>query len=327
MSPRTVRIMALLMPSPLAAAIARRGDDARLVGDIALVLGVVWIVMAASLIAILIGGRRRPAPAARIDVLTATGASMMYGGTASIIASGIVGWASLAVVGTLGMCAVMIAVIWSLVGSPAAIDRGPRRRSNARSYRRARPSSGDPLREQITISRVTIPVGMRLFVQGRALRHGTTSRYVVDAEASGGRVVLGGELGPAARGDHTAPPLALWLGDLLGLTRTPIVHRGEAAFVVVPRVVRVEGVERLLGPGGDDATSTPSARFPTEGIVLIREYARQGDFVLHATGSTGSGRCSRTSSSSACPTRFHRPSPRYALILEQSGFLSASTVR
>jgi uncharacterized protein (DUF58 family) len=118
---------------------------------------------------------------------------------------------------------------------------------------------------------------MRLFATGRTTAHGPTTRYAVGAEGSRGELQLDSQLGPARRGEHRAPPLTLWLRDVLGLTRTPVVQRGEASFSVLPRPVTVTGAHTLLGPGGDDATSVPAQRQPTEGTFRIRAYAPGDD--------------------------------------------------
>jgi hypothetical protein len=85
---------------------------------------------------------------------------------------------------------------------------------------------------------VRIPLGMRLFITGRAMRHGPLSRYALDSTSSRADIKLEGELGPGLRGEHHAPPLELWLGDVLGLTRMPTFHRADAAFTVLPRMMR-----------------------------------------------------------------------------------------
>src|SRR5262249_14616028 len=85
-------------------------------------------------------------------------------------------------------------------------------------------------------------------------------------------VRLASEIGVAQRGEHVAPAMALWLGDVLGLTRTQPVELGEARCSVLPRPAAVDGVRALLGAGGDDATALPTQRLPTEGAFRIRNY-------------------------------------------------------
>src|SRR5690349_8509023 len=85
------------------------------------------------------------------------------------------------------------------------------------------------------------------------------------------------ELGIAPRGDHRVPPLFLWLGDVLGLTRTAVVERGAAQLSVLPRPSAVDGVRALLGPGRDGATSRQTQRQPSEGVFRIRTYVPGDD--------------------------------------------------
>jgi uncharacterized protein (DUF58 family) len=226
-----------------------------------------WIVMAGALVGVLVRKSARTSWE-RLEVLTATGALMMWTGAGALFLSAIVGWASLSVIGLLGVSTVCITVTWSaLVGSESVW-------ANARIVRSILPAlavEGDALREEVKLAGVTIPVGMRLFATGRAMPHGAISRYVVEASASGAELVLVSELGPARRGDHHAPPLVLWLGDILGLTRTPSIERGDAKFVVLPRVGTVDNAKNLLGPGGDAPVALPH-QLPTEGTFRIREY-------------------------------------------------------
>src|SRR2546430_2690144 len=92
-----------------------------------------------------------------------------------------------------------------------------------------------------------------------------------------GRPRPNAELGRGPRGEHRVPPLALWLGDVFGLARGPIIHRGEAQLLVLPKPCQVDHVRDLLGPGGDAATSVPTQRMPTEGTFRIREYTTGDD--------------------------------------------------
>jgi len=118
---------------------------------------------------------------------------------------------------------------------------------------------------------------MRLFCTGRAWRHGAVTRYAIGAELSDAAVELEAELGAAPRGEHRAPAMAWWLGDVLGLARGPIVYRGEATLTVLPRPRAVDGARDLLGAGGDAATTVPSQRLPTEGTFRLREYTTGDD--------------------------------------------------
>jgi len=212
-------------------------------------------------------------PIDRIDVLTANGAAMMWTGLLALIGSAWSGWASLGVIGVLGVGTVSVAALWTAI--VAASNAVWRRAEVSCSVLPEMATEGDPLREQIEIRALAIPPGMRLFVMGRAQRHGVISRYVVDGEV--GELRLESELGPALRGEHHAPPLAMWFGDVMGLTRTAVVHRAPTAFTVVPRQVAVDGARTLLGEGGDDQRALPAHKMPTEGTFRIRSYVPGDD--------------------------------------------------
>jgi hypothetical protein len=69
----------------------------------------------------------------------------------------------------------------------------------------------------------------------------------------------------------------MWFGDIFGLTRTPVVARGEVAtFTVLPKPIVVDGVKELLGKG-DASTSVQTEKMPTEGSFRIREYVPGDD--------------------------------------------------
>jgi len=281
-SGRELRV-ATLVAAPAVAAIAELpAHSARLLITSAPVLAVMWGVTMTALIARAIqdAGRRDPPADLRpswhqLDVLTATGSSMMWTSAAALIASGITGWASLCVLGVLGFGVVFVAATWTAV---AAGGDGPwRRAAIARAIVPDTAIEGDPLREELRLTGVRIPAGMRLFVTGRAMRHGAITRYAVGSGCSLADVRLTGELGPAQRGEHCAPPLALWLGDVLGLARSQPVEHGEARFSVLPRPAAIEGARALLGAGGDDAIALPAQRQPTDGSFRIRNYAAGDD--------------------------------------------------
>ena len=278
MAPRTKRILTLFAPPALAALFTPRIDHHAVLRVGVPLLVVMWIVMAGVLLARFALARNDMSARSRwaeLDVLTASGAATSWFGAGAIIASGLLGWASLSVIGLLGLATVYITVTWTAI---TAGGDAPWR--DAKVVRTISPEvgvEGEPLRERVELAGIRIPPGMRLFATGRALRHGKVSRYVVDADGSRCEVVLESELGAAVRGEHRAAPLELWLGDVLGLTRSPIVERGGASFTVLPRTRSVDGVRMLLGAGGDDATSRPAQQLPTEGTFRIREYAPGDD--------------------------------------------------
>jgi uncharacterized protein (DUF58 family) len=276
MSPRDARIAALIVPSLLVALITLHANEAMIytAGQILLAL---WITTLGALLILALDGKHTKVSIwQRVDVLTSGGAAMMVTGSCALILSTAIGWASLSVIGVLGVGAVYLAVIWTAL--VASSDMPWRYAKITRTIVPERSTEGEPLREVIELSNVRIAAGMRLFITGRAMRHGSFSRYCVDSRASGAEVRLESELGPALRGEHRAPPLELWLGDVLGLTRTAVVERGEGAmFTVLPTPMQVDGAQQLLGPGGDAATSNPTTVLPTEGSFRIREYVDGDD--------------------------------------------------
>lgn len=242
-------------------------------------LFVLWFALAVALVVRFIGARSTNEMPARdiahIDVLTAGGTAMMWTGTTSLVAAAAIGWASLSVVGVLGLGVVQLSALWTLI---VAVGQGPWR--GARVIREVVPAvavEGEPLREQIRLTNGRVPSGMRLFIVGRAQRHGIVSRSVVDGRDAGREVRLETEIGPALRGDHRAPALAMWFGDVLGLSRTTVVHLGETSFRVLPKPAVVDGAPVLLGAGGEAAIARPTQHAPTEGTFRIREYVPGDD--------------------------------------------------
>jgi uncharacterized protein (DUF58 family) len=275
---RELRI-ATLIAAPAVAAIAELpARSARLLSTTAPVIGILWLIMASALTARVAQEVRRQArnPADlrpawhQLDVLTATGCALIWTSAGALIACGITGWASLSVLGVIGLGTVFIAATWTAIA--AGGDVPWRRATVTRAIVPEIATEGDPLREQLHLTGVRIPAGMRLFATGRAMPDGPTTRYAIGADCSHADVRLASELGPAPRGEHVAPAMALWLGDVLGLTRTQPAELGEARCSVLPRPAAVDGVRALLGGGGDDAIALPTQRLPTEGTFRIRNY-------------------------------------------------------
>jgi uncharacterized protein (DUF58 family) len=274
-SARANRIWALIAPPLLITLITFNVRDAMVYTAGQILLGM-WITTLGALLILALDARRTRVPVwERVDVLTSTGAAMMATGAGALILASALGWASLSIVGVLGVGAVYLAVIWTAL--VAGSDAPWRRAKITRTIVPDRAVEGEPLREQVRLTNVSIPAGMRLFITGRAMRHGAVSRYIVESRDSGADVKLESELGPALRGEHQAPPLELWLGDVFGLTRSAIVRRGEATFTVTPKPMVVDGAQHLLGAGGDAAMSIPAHAIPTEGSFKIREYADGDD--------------------------------------------------
>lgn len=279
-SARELRVATLMAAPVITATAILSVPGAGILTVTAPVLGALWLATAAALIV-----RTARAPLGRandlrpawhhLDILTATGATVMWTGSIALIASAITGWASLAVLGVLGLGMVFVAALWTALA--AGGDSPWRRAAISRAIVPEVSVEGDALREQLSISGVRIPAGMRLFATGRAMRHGAVTRYAVGSEGSRAELQLDSDLGPAMRGDHAAPAMAFWLGDVLGLTRTPDAEYGEIRFSVLPRPAAVDGARALLGAGGDDAHSEPTQRQPTDGTFRIREYTPGDD--------------------------------------------------
>ena len=237
-----------------------------------LVMG--WLLMI-GLVALRAREAQRGQRAQQLDVLTATGRSTMWTGALALALAQPTGWASLSVLGVLGLGATYAAVVWSVFACGARVWREAKL---AREILPATSTEGEPLREELRVTGLVVPAGMRWFATGRATPQGAVTRYAVGTEASRAELVLESDLGVASRGEFRAPPLAMWFGDVLGLTRTPLVHGGgEVAFTVLPKPMPVDGVKDLLGRGGDAMTAVPTVRMPTDGTFRIREYAPGDD--------------------------------------------------
>lgn len=280
---RELRVATLLAAPAVAAIAMLPARSARLLSTTAPVLGILWLIMAAALTARVAQDARRqdkhPAdlrPAwHQLDVLTATGSAVIWTSTGALVACGITGWASLSVLGVVGLGVVFVAATWTAIA--AGGDAPWRRATVTRAIVPEIATEGDALREQLHLTGARIPAGMRLFATGRAMPDGPTTRYAIGADCSHADVRLASELSPAQRGEHAAPAMALWLGDVLGLTRTQPAELGEARCSVLPRPAAVDGVRALLGAGGDDAVALPTQRQPTEGTFRIRNYAAGDD--------------------------------------------------
>jgi uncharacterized protein (DUF58 family) len=209
-----------------------------------------------------------------LDVLTATGRSTMWAGALAIVLAATTGFASLSVLGVIGMAAAFGAVIWTSLACGARCWRDA---TITRTIAPGTVTEGEPVREELRVVGVVIPPGMRWFATGRVTPHGVATRYSIGSEGSRSTVVLERELGAVPRGVHRVPALAMWFGDVLGLARTSAVHHGEAELTVLPKPVVVDNVKALLGRGGDAATAVPTTRMPTDGTFRIREYAPGDD--------------------------------------------------
>jgi uncharacterized protein (DUF58 family) len=274
---RRLRIATLIVPAFASWSIAfDAAQSGALVKAASQALIPLWVVMAgAILVRAIEGGLRHKRIVDQLDVLTTTGQAMVWSAAGAIVASVATGWASLAVVGLLGFAVVAVTVTWTAL--VAGGDEPWRTATVARKIFPEMAVEADPMREEVTVRGVRIPAGFRLFATGNLGRHGAVTRYVVGSEASGAEVKLESDLGLARRGEHQVAPMKLWLQDVLGLCRTPIAERGEASYTVLPRPGSVDGAKNLLGRGGDDNSSIPTQRLPTEGLFRMREYVAGDD--------------------------------------------------
>lgn len=274
------RIGSVFIPSLIAVLVALRAKSGQ-VHTAGQILGLLWVVMAFTL-----WMRYRQANKAgtlgmpsegwqHLDVLSATGRATAWTAVVCLGASQLTGWASLSVLGVLGLAVVCLATTWTAL--MAGGDVPWRKATITRTIVPEIGIEGEPMREKLTLEGVKIPAALRLFATGRATRHGVQSRYAVGSDGSDAALELESDLGPAPRGEHRAKPLTLWLGDVLGLTKTAAIERGECTFVVTPRPAKVEGVRELLGDGRDDMHSRFTHKMPTEGTFKIREYAPGDD--------------------------------------------------
>lgn len=275
---RAFHIASVFVPPVLAGGLAFGARNTH-TPDFVGLLVLVWWVMVAALVIRFLEAHKLPKEDGdvlrHLDVLTGSGRALMWCGVLAVLLATKTGWASLAVLGVLGLCSACIAVTWTAI--MAGGDLPWRHAKVTREILPSQCTEGDILREEVRLDGVRIAPGMRLFVQGRPTPQGITTRYALGNDASRSEVKLESDLGPAPRGDHVAPPLAMWLTDVLGLTRTPVVYRGEASFTAMPRPFKVDNVRELLGTGGDDMHTVPTHRMPTEGTFRIREYVPGDD--------------------------------------------------
>jgi uncharacterized protein (DUF58 family) len=275
---RAVRIATLFAPSLAAWAVVHgalpetRQDPLTRAGVAALVP--LFCVMAAALLvrAVEAAGARRSWLEA-LDILTAPGRALVWTAAVATVGAALVGWASLAVLGLLGLGVVYVLVTWTAL--VAAGEEPWRGLDVARAFAPAIAVEGDVVREQLTVAGLRIPAGFRLIVRGGVPRH-TATAYVLAGDAAG-EVSLEAELGPARRGDFDVAPAELWLQDVFGLCRTRVQRLGAAHLTVLPRTVGIDALAAIAGARGDDADSAPARVLPTEGCFRLRAYAPGDD--------------------------------------------------
>ena len=223
-------------------------------------------------------GRRRGVDAwlTSIDILTTQGCWTIWSSAGAIALAVSVGWASLSVVGVLGLAVVHVSVLWALLrvsgDDPWSVA------SLTRTFASGRVLEGDAVVERLRFVDPRIPAGFRLFSSGRVGPRWPTSRDVLEAASSEGEVIVERDVGPAVRGVHDAEPVEVWLEDTLGLVHSRLVRvgAGVARLTVLPRGAAVDGARSILSLGGNDKEAKTATRLPTEGSLHLREY-RPGD--------------------------------------------------
>jgi uncharacterized protein (DUF58 family) len=279
---RRIRVVSLLLPMFIVTMLVADDRGGALLHAAGFALYGIWLSLVVVLgVRFVIGCRAKAktaeaaSPWDHVDVLTSSGTAMLWTGVGALALARITGWASFSVLGVLGVGIVLLAALWTACA--AVGDRPWRRVKVTRTITPAIAVEGEMLREELTIADLDVPPGMRLFVLGRAMRHGLPSRYVVDGKDACGEVKLEAELGCALRGEHEVPPLLMWFADVLGLSRTSVVYRGATTFTVKPKAAVVDGVQKLLGAGGDAQIANPTVHAPTDGTFRIREYVPGDD--------------------------------------------------
>ena len=274
---RALRIATLFLPSLLAWAVVRADvhevTATMRAGLTALVP--LFCVMAAALIvrAVEAAGARRSWTEA-LDILTAPGRALVWTAAAATAGASLVGWASLAVLGLLGLGVAYITIMWSAL--VAAGDEPWRSLAVTRTFAPSTAVEGDALREELAIAGARVPAGFRLLVRGGVARHVSTA-YILESDISHSDISLQAELGPARRGDYDVPPAELWLQDLFGLTRSRVMRLGAGKLTVLPRPVAIDELAAVAAARGDDADSVPAQKLPTEGCFRLRAYTTGDD--------------------------------------------------
>jgi uncharacterized protein (DUF58 family) len=269
------RIASLVVPPALAWYVAVSATrPTELTKTVGLALGALWALVAGALatsgLRALARSKDGPSLLDRMDVLTASGSALGWTAAIAVMASVWIGWASLSIVGLLGMGTLALAVVWATVSVGGEDPFG--RASVSRRFVPEVAPEGAAVIEELYLSNVRIPVGFRLFASGRVGPRWAMSRYVVEDGESGGEIRLESDVGPAIRGDHEAEPLEIWLQDVFGLCRSARVRARGGRLTVLPRLRTVVGAEPLLAERGVDLEPKASDRLPTEGALKLREY-------------------------------------------------------
>ena len=190
-----LRIASVVLPSAIAWDVAFSAPHpTRLTEAVTYALGPLWLLVAGVLVVRCVRAlrRRHLAPHAeqaslldQIDVLTASGSSLSWLGAGAIVASVWMGWASLAVVGLLGLGLVQLMVVWTQLVAGGADPW--RRASVTRRFVPENAVEGTKVAEELRFTDVRIPTGFRLFATGRIGPRWPTSRYVIGGTSPGER--------------------------------------------------------------------------------------------------------------------------------------------
>lgn len=269
------RVASLVGPPALAWHVAfSASEPTEITRAVTFALGGLWLLVASALairsLRALTRDKAGPSLLGRVDVLTASGSALAWASSFAILTSVWLGWASLSVVGLLGMGVLYLVVLWT-----TAVAGGEDPFGRASVMRRFVPevaTEGAPVVEELHLANVRIPVGFRLFASGRVGPRWATSRYTVEDTESGGEIRIESDIGPAIRGEHEAEPLEIWLQDVFGLCRTARARAGGGRLTVLPRVREVVEAKALLGEAGRDREPRTTQRLPTEGALRLREY-------------------------------------------------------
>jgi uncharacterized protein (DUF58 family) len=268
---RLLKGASLLCPTAWAWGVAWNISSADLRHAVLYALGPLWLATAGALVVRvadgLLNGDRREDRLAPLDVLTESGCATAWLGALAVAISS---WASLTMVGLLGLSAVHLVALWTML---VAGGQDPwQSESLTRRFVPSVVEEGSVVVEELTFASPRIPWGFRLFARGTIGPGWPLCRYVLDAASSRGEVVLERELRPARRGVHQAEPLEAWLGDVLGLCHSRQVRAAPSELTVLPRPRRVDIQRQYVTSGGNDDDPRHAQRLPTEGSMRLREY-------------------------------------------------------
>jgi hypothetical protein len=280
---RLFRIATLVAPSwlawYLAFSVRHPGDLARAV---TFALGPLWMALTGMLVLrafeVIVTSRRPENEHAsileRIDILTGRGSALAWTSAFAVMGAIKLGWASLAALGLLGTGLFHVVVIYAFF---VARGHDPMRaRTITRRFTPETVCEGDEMIEELRFAGARIPIGFRLFAEGRVGPRWPTSRHVLSATESGADVALESDVGPALRGEHEPEPLVVWLEDTFGLCRSARVAIEAQPLFVAARQSKIDRQIPLRDHGIGPREPRRTFRLPTEGAFDLREY-RQGD--------------------------------------------------